>query len=596
MTTTTPTYTQARWSLEELFANKDAPEIQATMEEIDSLVSEFEALRPELTPEIDLEEFLDMVERLAKISDLGNRLHAYASLWFTEDTQDQEALSFMAQVEQFVTAVSNRVLFFDLWWKGLEEEPAKRLMASSFDYRYWLEEMRNFKPHTLSEPEEKIINIKDVTGSNALVTLYDAITNRYVFKMDVDGETQEITRGQLGAYYYSTEPDQRAQAYQELFRVYAADGPILGQMYQTRVRDWRNEQVDLRGFSEPIAARNLRNDIPDTVIDTLLETCQKNAGHFHRYFRLKARWLGVDKIRRYDVYAPVAQADKAYDYGEAADMVLASFADFDPEIEVMARKLFETQRIDSEIRKGKRDGAFCMSITPDLTPWVMLNYQGRGRDVATMAHELGHAIHTLLAADHNIFTFHASLPLAETASTFGEMMLVDRMLEQESDEAVRRDILFKQIDDSYATILRQSYFALFERQAHQMIHEGASVDELSDAYLQNLQGQFGDSLDLTDEYRWEWVSIPHIYHVPFYVYAYAFGQLLVLSLYRQYRQEGDAFKPRYLKILAAGGSDAPARILEDAGVDIHDPVFWQGGFDVLGSLLDDLEAIPVPNK
>ena len=226
-----------------------------------------------------------------------------------------------------------------------------------------------------------------------------------------------------------------------------------------------------------------------------------------------------------------------------------------------------------------------------MTPFVLLNYQGRARDVATMAHELGHAIHAMLASHHSTFTFHSSLPLAETASTFGEMMLTERLLAEESDEDVRRDILFKQVDDAYATIMRQSYFALFEKQAHEMVAKNASVDELSMAYMENLKEQFGDSLEVSDEFKWEWVSIPHIYHTPFYVYAYAFGQLLVLSLYQQFKREGEAFKPKYLKLLSAGGSEAPARILSEAGIDIESAAFWQGGFDVVEGLVKQLEEL-----
>ena len=364
-------------------------------------------------------------------------------------------------------------------------------------------------------------------------------------------------------------------------------------MYQTLVRDWHNEQVDLRNFSSPLAARNLINDIPDEVVDTLLGVCEQNAGVFQRYFHLKARWLGTERLRRYDIYAPVAQAEKTYPFGEAAEMVLGSFAEFDPQVASLAKQVFDEQHIDSEIRKGKRSGAFCATVNPKITPWVLLNYQSKPRDVATLAHELGHAIHSQLAAQHSLFTFHSSLPLAETASTFGEMMLIDKLLATESDENVRRDLLFKQVDDAYATIMRQAYFALFERQAHDMVHNNASVDELAGAYVDNLQNQFGDAVEISDEFRWEWVSIPHIYHVPFYVYAYTFGQLLVLSLYQQFLAEGDAFKPRYLKILSAGGSQAPTSILSAAGIDITKADFWQGGFDVVVGMLDQLESIPV---
>ena len=259
----------------------------------------------------------------------------------------------------------------------------------------------------------------------------------------------------------------------------------------------------------------------------------------------------------------------------------------------LAQRMFDEDRLDSEVRKGKRGGAFCATIVPEMTPWVLLNYQSRAEDVATMAHELGHAIHSMLASEHSLFTFHASLPLAETASTFGEMMLIDRLLEDEDDADVRRDLLFKQMDDAYATIMRQAFFALFERQAHDLIHQGASVDELAEAYLENLKTQFGDAVEVNGEYRWEWVSIPHIYQVPFYVYAYAFGQLLVLSLYQQFKAEGESFKPRYLKILTAGGSESPAAILSEAGIDITRAEFWQGGFDVLANLVEQLEAIPI---
>jgi len=386
-------------------------------------------------------------------------------------------------------------------------------------------------------------------------------------------------------------PDLRAAAYQELYRVYGDEGPILGQMYQTRVRDWRNENLTLRKFKSPMSVRNLGNDIPDKAVDTLLDVARKNAGIFQRYFKLKAKILGVEKLRRYDIYAPIVQSEKTFEFDAAAQMVFDSFNEFDPKIAELARRVFEEDHLDSEVRKGKREGAFCASTLPEMTPWVLLNYQGRARDVATMAHELGHAIHAMLASHHSTFTFHSSLPLAETASTFGEMMLTDRLLAEESDEDVRRDILFKQVDDAYATIMRQSFFALFEKEAHEMVVKNASVDELAAAYMENLKEQFGDSLELSEEFKWEWVSIPHIYHTPFYVYAYAFGQLLVLSLYQQFKQEGETFKPKYLKILSAGGSEAPAKILSEAGIDIESADFWQGGFDVVDGLVKQLEAL-----
>jgi len=582
-------YALSQWNLGELFPSFGSPELQAAFENVEEQVASFEGVRNKLTPDMDVETFLDVVRASEATARIMNKIYAFTGLSFSSNTQDQTAQTYMARVQQFAAEIQNRTLFFSLWWKGLDDSNAERLMAASGDYRYYLETMRHFKPHTLSEAEEKVINIKDVTGVGALETLYDAITNRYVFKLDVNGETKELTRGQLMAYVQGSDADLRAKAYQELYRVYGNDGPILGQMYQTRARDWYNENIGLRKFSSPIAVRNLANDVPDEAVDALLEVTRRNAGIFQRYFKIKAKLLGLERLRRYDIYAPVAKSDKKFDYNDAAQMVFDAFRSFDPQIAEMAQRVFDQQHVDSEVRKGKRDGAFCWSVLPDMTPYVLLNYQGRARDVATMAHELGHAIHAMLASHHNTFTFHSSLPLAETASTFGEMMLTDKLLAEESDEAVRRDILFKQMDDAYATIIRQVFFALFEREAHDMIQKNASVDDLSKAYLTNLKEQFGDAVEVSDEFKWEWVSIPHIYHTPFYVYAYAFGQLLVFSLYQQFKAEGDSFKPKYLKILSAGGSEAPAKILAEASVDIRSAKFWQGGFDVLNRMVGELE-------
>jgi oligoendopeptidase F len=585
------TYHQTRWSLEDLFSRRDGQDMEQAFARLESGAAHFETRRSQLTPEIPEADFIEMVRELEELNRLAQRIYDFASLSFAADTQDQGAQSFLAQVRQIMAGFENRTLLFSLWWKALDDAPAGRLLEAVGDYRYWLEQMRNFKPHTLSEAEEKIVNIKNTTGASALNTLYAAITNRYVFRLKVDGEIKEMTRGEAMVYVREADPELRKSAYQEMYRVYEQDGPVLGQIYQTLVQDWRNEQVDLRRYSAPIAARNLANDIPDPVVDTLLEVCQQNAGIYQRYFRLKARLLGMPRLRRYDIYAPLAKTDKTLSFDRAAEMVLDSFSRFEPRMAKLAQRVFADNHLDSEVRKGKRSGAFCNTVGPDLTPWVLLNYQGRPEDAATMAHELGHAIHSMLAEHHSLFTQQTSLPLAETASTFGEMLFIDHLLAQENDPAVRRDLLFRQVDDSYATIMRQAFFALFERQAHIMVQEGASVDELSEAYLQNLKTQFGEAVEVGDEFRWEWVSIPHIYHTPFYVYAYTFGQLLVLSLYQQFKAEGEAFKPRYLGLLSAGGSEAPVKILAGAGIDVYSAQFWQGGFDVVQRLVAQLEKL-----
>ncbi len=257
----------------------------------------------------------------------------------------------------------------------------------------------------------------------------------------------------------------------------------------------------------------------------------------------------------------------------------------------MAERVLSEGHLDGEIRKGKRGGAFCFTVLPRLTPWVLVNYAGRVRDVATLAHELGHAVHSMLAGHHSSLTQHASLPLAETASVFGEMLMTDRLLREEPDPLARRELLAAAVDDVYATVLRQAYFVLFEIEAHEAVRAGRSTDELSEIYMGKLREQFGDSVELPPEFRHEWVSIPHIYQTPFYCYAYSFGQLLVLALYRRFQEEGEAFKPGYLRLLSYGGSARPEHILAEVGIDMTDRSFWQGGFDLVRERIDELEGM-----
>jgi oligoendopeptidase F len=584
-------YKMEKWSLDDLFPAIESSQMKTAMGELESAVEAFQGQRERLVPGLDGEEFYEVLQAYEGIDRTLNRLGGYASLRFSGDTQDQAAQAFRAKIMQLAAEADNRTMFFKLWWKGLDDQPAERLLTFAGDYRYWLEALRLQKPYTLSEPEEKIINLKDVNGPNALVSLYTTITTRYVFEIEVKGEKLELNQEELQSYRYSSDPGLRAAAYQSLFKVFEKDAPILGQIYQYIVRDWRSEGMDLRGYNSPISMRNLGNNIPDEVVETLLDVCKENAPLFHRFFKLKASLLGVDRLRRYDLYAPVAQAEKKYEYGESVAMVLESFKQFEPRFGELAQRVFDERHIDSEVRSGKRGGAFCSTVNPDLTPWVLQTFVGQPRNVATMAHELGHAIHSMLAAEHTSLTQSSSLPLAETASTFGEMMMVDQILATETDEAVKRDLLFKRMDDAYATIMRQSFFALFEKEAHDLIAQGAQVDELHGVYLENLKLQFGDSLELSNDFRVEWVGIPHFYFAPFYVYAYAFGQLLVLSLYQQYHEEGDSFKPRYVELLSAGGSASPEEILTRAGIDMYARSFWQGGFDVLRGDLERLEAL-----
>lgn len=585
------TYKQEAWRLDDLFPGFEASETKQALAQFEERLKAFETNRFLLKTDIDQEVFVEILDALDQMTRLLSRLYDYAYLRFAADTQDQEATAYVARFRQLVAEAQNRTLFFELWWKELEDEAAERLLAGSGDYHYYLDSLRREKPYTLSEAEETIVNLKNVNGQAALLTLYSTITNRYIFRLELAGEVKELTREELSVYYRHADPAVRELAFRELLRVYEQDKSVLGQLYQYRARDWHSEFVSVRGHRSPMAVRNVANDIPDEVIDLLLDVCRENAPLFQRYFRLKAKLLGLDQLKRFDIYAPMTKSDKRYDFQEAIDLVLTSFRRFHPRVAELAERVFAEAHIDSEIRKGKQGGAFCATVTPELTPWLLQSYQGRADDIATLAHELGHAVHSMLANHHSSLTQHASLPLAETASTFGEMLLTDLLLAEDPDPVTRQDLLFRQMDTNYATITRQAFFAIFEREAHQQVMAGATIDQISEAYGKTLEEQFGDAVWFPPEFTLEWVTVPHIFRTPFYVYAYAFGQLLVLSLYQQYLAEGESFIPRYLDLLAAGGSDSPENLLTKAGINMYAREFWQGGFTTLEAILEQLEAL-----
>ncbi|HSS51494.1 MAG TPA: M3 family oligoendopeptidase [Thermoanaerobaculia bacterium] len=590
-----PTYSLSGWDLSELLPEPSESVFAIWLTEIDAAATAFESRRASLDPMMDPQEFLAILRQYEALINRIQVISGYASLWFYSDTGSQEALTFRNRVRQASTVASNRILFFTLWWRSLPDDQAWRLLPAESehggDYRHYLQDLRRFKPFTLDEKSEQIINTKDENGIGAVMTLYSMLTNRLEFTLEVDGETRRLTRDELMSHAFSPKPDLRAAAYQELYRVYAQEANVLGQVYVNRVRDWYDEQVGVRGYPSPIAVRNLDNDIPDRAVEVLLEVARENAPVFQRYFRLKAGWLGLERLRRYDVYAPLATSDRKIEYPDAVRSVLETFEDFHPDFATKANRVFAENHLDSEIRRGKRGGAFCFTVLPRYTPWVLVNFAGRVRDVATLAHELGHAIHSMLASGHSSLTQHASLPLAETASVFGEMLMTDRLLREETDPLARRELLAASVDDVYATVLRQAYFVLFEIEAHAAIRAGRSTEELSDLYLEKLREQFGDSVEVAPEFRYEWLSIPHIYQTPFYCYAYSFGQLLVLALYRRFQEQGEAFKPGYLRLLSYGGSARPEHILAEVGIDMTDRSFWQGGFDLVRERIDELEGM-----
>ena len=577
-----------RWDLSHL-AKDPVKKFDSLLAEIETKVAQFEAARTQFSPTMATSIFHPLLTLSEEIAAASSRLSAYAYLWFSENTKDLAARSFKTKVEEQLTALQNRLVFFDLWWQSVDEDNARRLMAGTGSLRYHLDTIRRFQPHTLSEPEEKIVNIKNITGRSAVHSLYDVVTNAFTFTLTVNGKRKTMTREELTAYLRHAQGRLREAAYRELYRVYADQHDLLGEIYKALVNDWKAENLQLRRFASPIATRNLGNDIPDAAVASLLKVCQTNAGIFQRYFRIKARLCKITPMSRYHIYAPHRTEQKSYRYQDAIKMVLEAYRGFSPQLADLAERVVVERHIDARARPGKIGGAYCYSVVPGMTPYVLLNFTGEARDIATMAHELGHAVHGMLASHHSMFTFHSTLPLAETASVFGERILSDALMTQERDKKVRQGLLLNQLDDIYATVLRQAYFVQFENQAHDMIAQGATVKDLAKTYLAEVRQQFGKGIKVPDEFQWEWLTIPHIFASPFYCYAYSFGNLLVLALYRMYQKEGATFVPKYLELLSTGGSESPQAILAKVGVDMSSEEFWQSGFDTIGEMVDQLE-------
>ena len=586
-----------KWDLLDLVDDRSTGNFVKLVDNIKKHVKEFEDNRQILKPDLNSSSFERLVHEIENILETLSRVNSFAQLKYAADTSSNEAAALVLETEKLSSQISNQILFFDLWFKkGLDKNNAQRLIDSiSAVYRDYLKHMRLIAKYSLNESEEKIINTLEVTGPSALVKIYDRMTNNFEFtvikKHGNTKRTKKFTnKEKLLSLVRSPKANERESAYKALFKTYEKNSGVLGEIYQNLVTQWRDENISIRGFKSPISVRNIHNNIDDTTVETLLAVCKENAHLFHDYFIEKAKLIGMRKLRRYDLYAPISSKNiPKFTFKNATRLVLDTFHKFDPRFGLYTERLFKENHIDSEIRKGKTGGAFCYTVAPKRTPYVLLNFDGMMRDVSTMAHEFGHAVHSMYASDKPILVSHPPLPLAETASVFGEMLLNEEIYKKLNREK-KKIFLAEQIDDIYATVMRQAFFTIFEIEAHkQIVEKSVTIDNVSNLYTKNLRTQFGNSIRISEDFRWEWLYIPHFYHTPFYCYAYSFGNLLVLSLYQQFREEGKSFISRYLKILSAGASEKPETLLKNSGFDITKASFWQQGFDLIKMKIDKIK-------
>ena len=380
----------------------------------------------------------------------------------------------------------------------------------------------------------------------------------------------------------------RRKAYETYLLKFQEYKSLISEVYNQLVNDWREECIGLRGYKTPISVRNIGNDLPDESIEALLKACERNQRVFQRFFELKRKELGLKRFSRYDVYAPIDKNTEIISYDKGVTMALDTFGDFSKEFMKAAKKVIDAKHIHSKIQKDKNPGAFCAGPTKTLLPFVLLNYTNTLRDVSVLAHELGHAVHDILSQAQTEFGHSPCLPLAETASTFGEMILLEKLVKKNPKKA--RSLIFSQLDNFYATIIRQATITQFEIKAHKMIEEGKHLEDLNNAYLKMIKKQLGPKIEVDKSFGKEWLAIPHIYHTPFYCYAYSFGNLFSLSLYETYKEKGEEFVPKFLEMLSKGGGESPIEITKALGVNIKSEEFWENGFEVIRKMIDKLES------
>ena len=584
------------WDLSDLYGAYDDPGIAA---DVERLRSEAAAFADTYRGTVDVEGgpaaelLLAAVTALEALHERSGRLQAYAGLLYSADTGRDEHRDLEQRTEQQLTEIQNLVLFFDLEWSRVDNATAQALLDDPqlATHRHYLEQVRKYRPHLLSEPEERIVNEKDLTGPSAWARLHTEITSSLTFSVERDGAPRDHTLDEVLALFHHPDRDLRRRGHDALYAVLEEQGAVLTYVYDTLIQDHLNMDR-LRDYPDAMAQRHLSNEVDPAAVAAMMEVTEANYGLAQAYFELKRRLLQLPELRLYDQYAPVGNVDREYPFSDAREMVLESYGAFDPQFRDIALRFFDGRWIDADPRPGKRGGAFCWSPSPQTHPYVLCNYTATFRDVMTVAHELGHGVHGWLAREQTLFNYHPTLPLAETASVFGEIAVFDRLVASEQDPATALALTCAKVEDIFATVFRQNVLTRFEQTAYEARGDGRLTSErLSDLWIEANGKYYGDAVQMTEGYRWGWSYIPHFIHTRFYCYAYTFAELLVLALYSLYREQGRAFVPRFLDLLRSGGRDTPAALLAPLGVDYRDPAFWERGFAELRRLITRAEEL-----
>jgi oligoendopeptidase F len=597
MTQPTSSADGVTWDLGDLYAGADDPRLTRDLDEARRRAEAFEAsYRGQINTDTGPapEFLLQALRELEGLAELMDRPAVYAGLLHAAKTDDPPRGALLARTREARTAINKHLIFFDLEWAQLADGPARQLQSAPAlaRYRHYLEKQRAWRPHRLSEPEEKLLDEKAVTGRAAFVRLFDESVSSMTFPYEHGGRVEPLSLQQTLAKLYEPDRSVRRAAADAVTKGLQENARLLTFIFNTLVLDHRGDCA-LRRFDGPMGPRNLDNEISQAVVDALLTAAERHHGTVQRYYRLKARLLGLETLYDYDRYAPLFPDMPECDWPTARRLVAQSYEAFSPQAGAVVREFFDKNWIDAALRPGKRGGAFSSSAVPSAHPYILLNYTDKLRDVMTLAHELGHGLHQYLSRPVGYLQCDTPLTTAEMASVFGEMLTFARLQEVYPEPRTRLALLCSKVEDGFATVFRQVVLTRFEQELHRARREQGELtaEQINGLWLAANRPMHGDVVRLTDGFGWWWLYVGHFIHAPFYCYAYAFGELLVLALVQKSKQEGPAFVPRYLDLLASGGSDAPHRLLARLGVNVTDPAFWGLGLRLLDDMVSEAEGL-----
>jgi oligoendopeptidase F len=581
---------ESEWDLGPLVGGDGADGATRLLEEARERARAFAEQHAGRVAELDGEALRDAMHELEAINDLVGRAGSYASLRFSTDTADPERGALLQLVQERATEIQTLLLFFELEWAALDDAAAESLLAADgLDFcRHYLRSARRYRPHLLSEPEEKVLAEKSIASQAAWARLFGELVS--ALRIDLNG--QEVTLDVALSQLISPDRGLRRSAAEAVTAALEPGLRTRAFIFNTLVFD-KSVEDRLRAYPHWLSSRNLDNEATDESVMALIEAVRRRFDIPQRWYVLKAKLLGVDKLADYDRSAPISSEDVSFTYQEARELVLDAYSSFSSTAGDVARRFFDEHWIDAPPRPNKRGGAFCSYTVPSVHPYVLLNFTAKRRDVLTMAHELGHGLHAALAQPQGIFHHSTPLTLAETASVFGETLVFGRVLDGVDDAEQRLALLAERIDDAIATVFRQMAMNRFEHLMHTTRRsEGElSVDRIAELWTVSQGELFGDSVEITDGYRTWWSYIPHFINTPGYVYAYAYGQLLALSIYSRYREQGESFVPGYIELLSAGGSLPPEELTQIVGIDLTDPGFWDTGLELIEEQLREAEEL-----